>query len=280
VTLQPTTTELVASLLEERSLCSIAPLVQLKEGEQQPPVFLAHGIGGNAMDFSGLVKHIRLSHPIYAMQATGNDGIREPLRSIEEMARVYLEAIKRIQPQGPYLLIGYSLGGLVSLEIAQRLSRNGDRVALLALVDSYPHWYKLSTGQRVRLLRRLVQRRVSSLLQWTRKGKPGAEGRRAARSNLSTYSASSPALRRVRRGARIALRRYRPQLYEGSISFIKAEVPTKFPDNPVAVWAHLAAEFEVEAVPGDHVTMLSKHSEALASVLTTKLAASSLRVPR
>ncbi len=220
------------------------------------------------MDFFSLVKHIRLSHPIYVMEATGNDGISTPPRSIEEMARVYLDAIKRVQPEGPYILIGYSLGGLVSLEVAQRLSRSGDRVALLALVDSYPHLYSLSTGQRVRLLRRWVQRRASSVLRWTSKGKPAGVGPRVARCDASVESASCPALRRVRRASRAALRRYRPKFYKGSIRFIKAEIPTKFPDNPAAVWAHLAAEFEMEAVPGDHVTMLSTHSEALASVLT------------
>jgi acetoacetyl-CoA synthetase len=246
----------------------VAPLVKLKEGEQQPPVFLAHGIGGNAMDFSDLVKHIRLPHPIYAMEATGNDGISEPLRSIEEMARAYLDAIKRVQPEGPYLLIGYSLGGLVSLEVAQRLLRSDDRVALLVLVDTYPHLYCLSTRQRFRLLRRLLKRRVSSLLKWASRGTRTVAGPRLMSCKTTRAAEPSPARARVQRGSRVALKRYRPQSYAGSIRFIKAEIPTKFPDNPVAVWARLAAQFEMEPVSGDHVTMLSTHSAELASVLT------------
>ncbi len=249
--------------------------MQLKEGERNPPVFLAHGIGGGAMDFTGLVKNIQLSHAIYAMEATGNDGISEPLRSIEEMARVYLNAIKRVQPKGPYLLIGYSLGGLVSLEVAQLLSRDGDRVALLALVDSYPHFYRLSIGQRVRLIRRLVKRRASSILHWTAKRKRNVTGLRAGR---STASLTSPATRRVLRAGRIALKKYQPQFYEGSIRFIKAKFPTRFPDDPIPVWKHLAAEFEVEAVPGDHVTMLTRHSETLASVLARHISVKVLEI--
>ena len=69
MTLHPITTEVITSEPEDALRGSIAPLVRLKDGEDQPPLFLAHGIGGSAMDFSSLVKHIRLSHPIYAMEA-------------------------------------------------------------------------------------------------------------------------------------------------------------------------------------------------------------------
>jgi thioesterase domain-containing protein len=83
-----------------------------------------------------LVEKLESAHPIYGMQAGGIDGVDEPLRSVEAMAQFHLEAIKQLQPHGPYFLIGYSLGGLVVLEIAQRLSAGGEKIALLALVES------------------------------------------------------------------------------------------------------------------------------------------------
>lgn len=78
-------------------------------------------------------------------------------------------------------------------------------------------------------------------------------------------------MRRIRDNADIALKRYRPRFYEGRIAFVRAETPTTFPDNPVPVWTRLAAEFNLETVPGDHLEMLAVHFEQLASVLNRHL---------
>ncbi len=219
------------------------------------------------MDFLELLPHMGLSHPVYGMQARGSDEKSEPLQSIEEMAQVYLEAIKQVQPNGPYILVGYSLGGLVSLEAAQHLLRRGEKVDLLVMIDSYPHLYSLSLRQRARLWRRLVKRRVYTMLSRDKTAAPV----RASQSYSASGASSSVAVRRVRRSAYSAWRRYRPQFYDGSIRFVKAEIPTNFPDNPTAVWSHLANGFEVETVPGDHVTMLSTHCESLGLVLNCLL---------
>ena len=78
----------------------------------------------------------------------------------------------------------------------------------------------------------------------------------------------SPAMQRARERAYLALTRYRPQFYPGTIKFVKAEIPTAFPADPAAVWAHLANKFEVETVPGDHLEIMSTHYEQLASALS------------
>ncbi len=91
------------------------------------------------MDFFQLVKYIQTQRPIYGMQAKGTDGVDEPFDRIEDLAQFYLDAIRKLQPHGPYFLIGYSLGGLVMLEMAQRLIKTGENVALLAMLESYPH---------------------------------------------------------------------------------------------------------------------------------------------
>ena len=142
----------LAALLEKPAYPQMAPIVVLKRGNEKPPVFMAHGIGGNVMDLFILARHVFSPHPIYGMVPKGTDGMAEPLQTVEDMAEFHLEMIRKIQPSGPYLLIGYSLGGLVMLEVAQRLSENGEKVGLLAMLDSYPHMKYLSAGQRLRLM--------------------------------------------------------------------------------------------------------------------------------
>jgi thioesterase domain-containing protein len=89
-------------------------------------------LGGSVMDFFQIVKHIQTPRAIHGMQAKGIDGVEEPLDRIEDMARYSLEAVRQVQHRGPYILIGFSLGGLVALEMAQQLIAQGERVGLLA----------------------------------------------------------------------------------------------------------------------------------------------------
>jgi hypothetical protein len=78
----------------------------------------------------------------------------------------------------------------------------------------------------------------------------------------------SPAVQRARECAYLALSRYAPRFYPGKIKFVRAEIPTDFPADPAAVWANLAAGFDVETVPGDHLGIMSTHYEKLASALS------------
>jgi len=183
------------------------------------------------------------------------------LERIEDMAEVYLHAIKEVQLHGPYVLIGYSLGGLVVLEVAQRLSANGERVALLAMLDAYPHIRYLSLGERTRLIARQAKRGLHSL------GNLSGSAPYQPPAGVSL----TPAMQRVRDSAYQALTRYRPRFYPGKIKFVRAEVSSAFPDDAAAVWAPLAENVEVETVPGDHLGMIAKHYECLASVLSRYL---------
>ena len=122
---QAPTIAALAALLEQPTTPRFPTLVLLKPGTEKPPVFVAHGLGGSVMDFFQPVKHIETDHPIYGMQARGIDGLDEPLARIEDMAEFYLHAIRKMQPRGPYVLAGYSLGGLVALEMAQQQKRAG-----------------------------------------------------------------------------------------------------------------------------------------------------------
>ena len=249
----------LAALLEQSALPRVPPLVQLKAGLEETPIFIAHGLGGSALDFFQLVKHIQTPHAIHGLQAKGIDGVDEPLGSIGEMAQYWLAAIKQVQPHGPYQLIGFSLGGLVTLEMAQQLIATGEKVGLLAMLDSYPHVSRLSKGQRARLSIRQTWRRIAARLQWL--GVP-------APYQTVVDVPSSPSVQRARDASYLALERYKPQFYPGKINFVRAAIATDFPADAAAVWSHLACEFELQTVPGDHVGIMTTHFEGLGSVIS------------
>jgi thioesterase domain-containing protein len=275
----PTIMEL-AALLELPALPKFSPFVHLKEGNKNPPIIITHGLGGRA-SFYQLAQHIRLDHPIYGIQGKGVDGLEEPLERIENMATYYLDALSGLQPQGPYILIGYSFGGLIALEMAQRLVENGQRIALLTLVDTYPHprYFPLSqrlwlgakrTKNRIGDLKRRpfgaafsqVRRAIERRLHILKVQKPGALP--AASSRLSFAETAL----RVKQSDLVAMAHYRPRFYEGKIRFVRPEANSYLPNDPTAIWKKLAAEFEVETVPGDHLGMVSLHFQSLAALLT------------
>jgi thioesterase domain-containing protein len=207
--------------------------------------------------------------------------MEEPLDRIEDMAKFYLDELNKLQPRGPYILIGYSFGGLVALEMAQRLSERGENVALLVLIDTYPHPRFLSVGHRLRLIARRIRRHISEMRQM-----PGREAvsyfvrglehrlritlipdRGDPRTEKSRLSLERTILE-VKGRAYVAMRHYRPQFYQGKIKFVRAENNSYFPSNPISVWSKLADELEVEIVPGGHLDIVTTRFEGLADVLT------------
>ena len=234
------------------------------------------------MDFFQVIKHMQCPNPIYGMQAKGVDGADEPFDDITDMADFYLSAIKEVQPRGPYLLIGYSLGGLVTLEMAQRLRARGEEVALLAMLDSYPHMRYLVPMQRLRQHLRLAKRSASLVMKLPIRDaiayisqrsqrRLRIPGDRNGKARYQSPSAISPVIQRVRESAYAALTRYQPRFYNGRIKFVKAEITTDFPDDPIAVWSKLARGVEVETVSGDHLEIITTHFEHLASILSRYL---------
>ncbi len=111
------------------------PLVAIQPEGNQIPFFCVHPIGGNVLCYLDLARHLAPDQPFYALQ-TPDD--RPPAKSIEEMAARYLAEVRRVQPQGPYRLGGWSMGGLVAFEMARQLAAEGQAPELLALIDTLP----------------------------------------------------------------------------------------------------------------------------------------------
>ncbi|PTL75058.1 non-ribosomal peptide synthetase [Vitiosangium sp. GDMCC 1.1324] len=132
---QNATVEHLASLLRQEA-GPWTPLVELRGGNKRP-FFCVHAVGGTVLGYMELSRLLGPDQPFYGLQSRGLDGDQEPCESVEEMAALYIESIRRVQPRGPYLLGGWSMGGSIALEMARQLRAQGEQVELLALIDSY-----------------------------------------------------------------------------------------------------------------------------------------------
>ncbi|WP_104478730.1 non-ribosomal peptide synthetase [Actinokineospora auranticolor] len=113
-------------------------LLPLQAGGGRPPLFCVHASGGLSWNYAPLVRHLPPDQPVYGVQARGL-ARTEPLPgSVDEMARDYLAQIRAVQPNGPYHLLGWSLGGRIAQAMAKLIEADGEQVGLLALLDAYP----------------------------------------------------------------------------------------------------------------------------------------------
>ncbi|MFF2083373.1 amino acid adenylation domain-containing protein [Nocardia sp. NPDC058176] len=111
-------------------------LLPLRPTGTREPLFCVHPISGVAWSFSGLAAHLDPDRPLYGLQSPALSSAEPLPDSIEEWALLYLKQIRAIQPEGPYHLLGWSLGGVLAHAMAVQLQEDGEQVALLAMLDS------------------------------------------------------------------------------------------------------------------------------------------------
>jgi thioesterase domain-containing protein/acyl carrier protein len=134
---QDTTVERLARRVEQTPTPA-RNLVRLDaSGASERPFFLVHGGGGSVLGYAELMRHLDGRHPVYGLHASGLEGGDLPSASVEVLARDYLAQVRAVQPRGPYLLGGWSFGGLVAYEMALQLQAVGEQVELLALMDTH-----------------------------------------------------------------------------------------------------------------------------------------------
>ncbi len=132
-----TIAEIVSSINGSEWKHTWSPVVLIKQGKGNLPLFLIHGAEGNILLYRDIANHLAPEFTVYGIQARGLNGSHYTPGSIEEMAIDYIEAIKKVQPNGPYNLGGYCLGGTIAYEVAQQLSVRGDEVKNLFLIETY-----------------------------------------------------------------------------------------------------------------------------------------------
>lgn len=136
---QEGTIEHIAQKIRQRfQQTHYSPVVPLQQGNGQRPLFCIHPGGGNVLCYRELVLHLGTEQTVYGIEDLRlflDEGVPTFSR-IEEMAACYVTAIRTIQPEGPYLLSGWSFGGLMAFEMARQLYQQKQHIALLALFDT------------------------------------------------------------------------------------------------------------------------------------------------
>lgn len=124
------------------------------EGGAERPFFLVAGMFGNVLNLRHLAHLLGAGRPFYGLQARGLLGDEAPHRTVPEAAAAMIAEMRQVQPHGPYMLGGFSGGGITAYEIAQQLEAAGETVALVALLDTpLP-------------VRRPLSRRDRAVIQW------------------------------------------------------------------------------------------------------------------
>lgn len=141
----------IDGLLKGSVTHSRTSVVPIQPNGTYPAIFCVAGVGGNPLTFLDLAEALGPQQPFYALEHQGVDGKRRPHDSIEAMAQAFVRDIQAVQSAGPYILAGYSDGGLAAYEAARQMIEAGEDVPLLILLDTIrPRLAGWSRGQRVR----------------------------------------------------------------------------------------------------------------------------------
>ncbi|MBA2710961.1 MAG: KR domain-containing protein [Tatlockia sp.] len=128
---------LSAPLAQATESASQSLLVPFRRSGLQQASFWIHGSTGNISWLNRLAQCFGEDYPIYGLRARGLEKNEEPINNVPQMAHTLIEEIRHIQPEGPYILGGYSFGGTIAFEIAQQLFEQGQLVSHIVLLDSY-----------------------------------------------------------------------------------------------------------------------------------------------
>jgi thioesterase domain-containing protein/acyl carrier protein len=131
-----TVEEMAALIRQQTGTLDWSPVVPIQPAGSRPPFFCVHPVGGTILRYRDLARHLGTDQPFYGLEAPGLETDRNHFIFIEDLAAYYLEAVRRVVPEGPYLLGGHSFGGYIAFEMAQQLQKQGDQLGLLALLDT------------------------------------------------------------------------------------------------------------------------------------------------
>jgi amino acid adenylation domain-containing protein len=131
----PTPRQLAANL-DESSNWTYDPLLPLRKTGSKNPIFCVHPGGGTGTVYQNITDALPDEYPVWALQAKGLEDNEVPHTDVWEMAKEYVEAIRKIQPEGPYHLLGWSFGGTIAQEMAVQLESMSQKVELLVLLDT------------------------------------------------------------------------------------------------------------------------------------------------
>jgi acyl transferase domain-containing protein/thioesterase domain-containing protein/acyl carrier protein len=264
-------------------------LVEITRGGNRLPLFCVHGAGGNVLNFRDLSWGLHHDQPFFALQARGVDGTTSPHRSIEEMAQAYVEEIRALRPRGPYLLAGYSGGGVVAFEMAQQLKALGEEVPLLVFFDTYHPQMPIRA---VSLNHKLLRLRKEGFAYVKETALNRLDRARAVRERIQIklcVHGGRPVPHALRdrhltENFGRAANRYRPQPWQGKAILFRAEsVPFVFSGGgPYYGWdSVVVGGVKTVLIPGNHDTLLlGANAKVLMDPLNAALGQANLRMTK
>ncbi|WP_373528907.1 amino acid adenylation domain-containing protein [Nostoc sp.] len=282
-----------SSVLRQQSVSPYrSPLVAIQPVGTKQPLFCIHAVGGNVFCYMDLAHYLGLDQPLYGLKAPGLEGEQEPYTQVQEMVFHYIQAIRSIQPEGPYLLAGWSMGGILAFEMAQQLHAQGQKIDLLAVLDvkamTFSDKPATKDDENLSILSNFVQElgvsldKLSLSLDYFFQLQPDAQlvyvFEQAKISDQLFFDLDLQLVRHLFHVFKTnvqAMWNYRPQTYSGQITLLKAQEQLVEEDsqNSTMGWDKLAQSgVNIHVVPGNHYTMLRKpHVEFLAEQLKTCL---------
>ena len=259
-------------------------------------LFLMHPIGGSVMAYHDLARYLHPEQPVYAIENQVFASCNERLhKSIEEMAAQYIGEIRAVSQKDPYLLGGYSMGGLLAFEMARQLRAGGSEVALVAVID---------TPARVRMVARddgdafdVDELMLMGKIMAARQGREPLISRDELEAleperrlshfvaTLRSHSIVPPnaddellaSVLRLVRNNEEAQRRYVPGIYEGKVTLFRAtgvspelrEEAADIYNDPLFGWqSHCTEPVELQLLAGGHLHLMNgPHVRALGQSL-------------
>ncbi len=300
----PTIAGLSKIVRKEDWVPSWSSLVRIRQGGSKPSLFLMHSHGGNVLEYHALVNGLEPDQPLYAFQAKGLDGNITKDPTFEEMASNYIDELRSFQPQGPYYLGGFCLGGLLALEAAQQLTAAGQEVALVVMIQSmHPEanrfkrnttvfqrwWYRAIW--RIKLeMENLYQRGDGYIAERSRRAWEVGRARFAiALDNRNGKKPSNPSqlpllyiFEALRIELRKAMEKYVPRPYGGDVLLFRAsrQLPGLDSDEFLGWKRVLHGKLEVCEIPGRQQNlMLEPNVSRLSKELSSRLKAAQQRNP-
>ncbi|MBK9712881.1 MAG: hypothetical protein IPO81_16440 [Kouleothrix sp.] len=269
---QAPTIEQLAAVLRESYDWPLSPLIPIRTAGTGVPMFWIHPVGGHVLCYMPLVHHLPDDQPVYTLQSPGLYDGQPCYDSIPAMAQRYIQEIRKVQPEGPYMLGGWSMGGIVAFEMSQQLTKQGQEVRLLTLIDSWrpDRTSSLEDETEDALLASFLtdiaaifekdvsefgdlaslppQARMSAAVEAAKQLRIFPEGIDAA---------YIQALFNVFKNNRFAMNHYAPQPYAGDILLFQASDQPEQHREPALGWASVSqGKLESCIVPATHYTLL------------------------
>lgn len=260
----PTLAELARLLRTSGWSTANLALVPIQNPPQtgRPPLYLVPGNLGNVFTDLGLVaRHLPPEQPLYGLQ----DGVDIPSQ-VPAMAAHYLREIRQVQAEGPYYLGGICSGGVVAYEMAQQLQAAGEEVALLALVEAFPHENRLKSVWSIagRFLNRLRRREEDDV--------EAAEESENETMNTQERGAFLRLKAKVVTNM-LGVTRYSLKPYSGPIDAYFCDESLSSPYQPVRSWEQVAGGgFALHALPGTHNDITGDHGIPISEAVMASLA--------